>query len=187
MANRTRTDQDFETDLRLKTLTIEFLDDLVCCPTLLPAEHKAASQLLRLLTKEEPANPRVDLNTLLAPPTVSNLFPCPAIPGYHSIISMASLTPSDPAVGYESGSPLELLACLLKLPDLPFLTLFFFFWGGALSPLSFLLKGGFTILKNSHKGRSQRQKYLLLTVPFEYLSTPSLFQGKRFQFCNKKK
>ncbi|XP_063605659.1 ras-specific guanine nucleotide-releasing factor 1-like [Penaeus indicus] len=61
--------QDFETDLRLKTLTIEFLDDLVCCPTLLPAEHKAASQLLRLLTKEEPANPRVDLNTLLAPPT----------------------------------------------------------------------------------------------------------------------
>ncbi|XP_042881642.1 ras-specific guanine nucleotide-releasing factor 2-like isoform X2 [Penaeus japonicus] len=61
--------QDFETDLRLKTLTIEFLEDLVCCPTLLPAEHKAASQLLRLLTKEEPANPRVDLNTLLTPPT----------------------------------------------------------------------------------------------------------------------
>ncbi|XP_045616711.1 ras-specific guanine nucleotide-releasing factor 1 isoform X2 [Procambarus clarkii] len=61
--------QDFDTDPRLRNMTIEFLEDLVCCPTLLPAEHKAASQLLRLLTKEEPANPHVDLNTLLAPPT----------------------------------------------------------------------------------------------------------------------
>lgn len=63
--------QDFDTDLRLRQLTIEFLEDLVCCPTLLPAEHKAASQLLRLLTKEEPPNTQMELSTLLTPPEVS--------------------------------------------------------------------------------------------------------------------
>lgn len=52
-------------------MTVTFLEDLVCCPTLLPAEHKAASQLLRLLTKEEPPNPQEELATLLAPPSVS--------------------------------------------------------------------------------------------------------------------
>ncbi|KAK7065858.1 Ras protein-specific guanine nucleotide-releasing factor [Halocaridina rubra] len=61
--------QDFDTDSKLRNLTIAFLDDLVCGPTLLPAEHKAASQLLRLLTKEDqPNQPRVELTTLLAPP-----------------------------------------------------------------------------------------------------------------------
>ncbi|XP_050725757.1 ras-specific guanine nucleotide-releasing factor 2-like isoform X5 [Eriocheir sinensis] len=61
--------QDFDTDLRLRNMTITFLEDLVCCPTLLPAEHKAASQLLRLLTKEEPPNPQEELANLLAPPS----------------------------------------------------------------------------------------------------------------------
>ncbi|CAL4091049.1 unnamed protein product, partial [Meganyctiphanes norvegica] len=60
--------QDFDTDLHLRQLTIEFLEDLVCCPTLLPAEHKAASQLLRLLTKEDSPNTRHDLTILLQPP-----------------------------------------------------------------------------------------------------------------------
>ncbi|XP_042209982.1 ras-specific guanine nucleotide-releasing factor 2-like isoform X2 [Homarus americanus] len=59
--------QDFDCDPRLRNMTIEFLEDMVCCATLLPAEHKAASQLLRLLTKEEPPNPQVELATLLAP------------------------------------------------------------------------------------------------------------------------
>ncbi|KAK8385974.1 hypothetical protein O3P69_010609 [Scylla paramamosain] len=61
--------QDFDNDHRLRNMTIAFLEDLVCCPTLLPAEHKAASQLLRLLTKEEPPNPQEELANLLAPPS----------------------------------------------------------------------------------------------------------------------
>ncbi|KAG8278165.1 Ras protein-specific guanine nucleotide-releasing factor [Homalodisca vitripennis] len=60
--------QDFEQDQRLKNLTIEFLDDIIYSPNLLPAEHKAASQLLRLITKEDPESSKVDLDLLLAPP-----------------------------------------------------------------------------------------------------------------------
>ena len=44
------TEQDFEGNPHLKNLSIEFLEDIVCTPTLLPAEHKAASQLLRSLS-----------------------------------------------------------------------------------------------------------------------------------------
>ena len=44
----TKHGQDFEGNYHLKNLSIEFLEDIVCTPTLLPAEHKAASQLLRL-------------------------------------------------------------------------------------------------------------------------------------------
>ncbi|XP_054288606.1 ras-specific guanine nucleotide-releasing factor 2-like [Macrosteles quadrilineatus] len=60
--------QDFEQDSRLKNLTIEFLDDIMYSPNLLPAEHKAASQLLRLITKDDPESSKVDLDLLLAPP-----------------------------------------------------------------------------------------------------------------------
>lgn len=63
--------KDFEQDQRLKSLTIEFLDDIIYSPNLLPAEHKAASQLLRLITKEDPERSKVDLDLLLAPPIVS--------------------------------------------------------------------------------------------------------------------
>lgn len=62
--------QDFESDHRLKNLTIEFLDDIIYSPNLLPAEHKAAAQLLRLLTKEEPESSKVDINNLLSTPVV---------------------------------------------------------------------------------------------------------------------
>ena len=41
------TTQDFDDNYQLMNLTIEFLEDIVCSPSLLPAEHKAASQLLR--------------------------------------------------------------------------------------------------------------------------------------------
>lgn len=58
-------------DQCLKNLTMEFLDDIICSPNLLPAEHKAASQLLRLITKEESESSKVDLDLLLAPPMVS--------------------------------------------------------------------------------------------------------------------
>jgi len=43
----TKHGQDFDGNHHLKNLTIEFLEDIVCTRTLLPAEHKAASQLLR--------------------------------------------------------------------------------------------------------------------------------------------
>ncbi|OAD61779.1 Ras-specific guanine nucleotide-releasing factor 1, partial [Eufriesea mexicana] len=66
--------QDFESDQRLKNLTIEFLEDIIYCPNLLPAEHKAASQLLRLITKEEPESNKVDLKKLLSPPTIAHVI-----------------------------------------------------------------------------------------------------------------
>lgn len=68
---------DFESptsagDLRLKSLTVEFLEDVLSSPQLLPAEHRAASQLLQLLSRDDPSPiVKVDLNALLAPPTVS--------------------------------------------------------------------------------------------------------------------
>lgn len=62
--------QDFELDPKLKKLTIEFLEDITYSSNLLPSEHKAASQLLRLLTKEEMDESKIDLTQLLAPPTV---------------------------------------------------------------------------------------------------------------------
>ncbi|XP_046833094.1 ras-specific guanine nucleotide-releasing factor 2-like isoform X2 [Vespa crabro] len=64
--------QDFELDQKLKNLTIEFLEDIIYSPNLLPAEHKAASQLLRLITKEEPESNKVDLKKLLTPPTMAS-------------------------------------------------------------------------------------------------------------------
>lgn len=64
--------QDFEMDQKLKSLTIEFLEDINYSPNLLPAEHKAATQLLRLITKEESESNKVDLKKLLTPPAVSN-------------------------------------------------------------------------------------------------------------------
>lgn len=67
--------QDFDQDHRLKNLTIEFLDDIMYSPNLLPAEHKAASQLLRLITKEDSESSKVDLSQLLIAPSVSILIP----------------------------------------------------------------------------------------------------------------
>ncbi|CAG0919797.1 unnamed protein product [Notodromas monacha] len=59
--------QDFESE-QLKSMTVEFLEDCVSAPNLLPAEHKAATQLLRLLTREDFEHKAIDLETLLAPP-----------------------------------------------------------------------------------------------------------------------
>lgn len=61
--------QDFINDPKLMHMTTEFLDDLVHTPALLPAEHKAASQLLQMITKED-QNKKVDLDVLLSPPIV---------------------------------------------------------------------------------------------------------------------
>ncbi|KAF0767236.1 ras-specific guanine nucleotide-releasing factor 2-like isoform X3 [Aphis craccivora] len=59
--------QDFENETRLKNMTIDFLEDILFSPNLLPAEHKIAGQLLRLLTMDETRKPTVDLNLLLTP------------------------------------------------------------------------------------------------------------------------
>jgi hypothetical protein len=59
--------QDFETDPKLMQNTTEFLEELVHNTTLLPAEHKAASQLLAMITKEDTSK-KIDLDVLLAPP-----------------------------------------------------------------------------------------------------------------------
>lgn len=62
--------QDFENETRLKAMTIDFLEDILFSPNLLPAEHKIAGQLLRLLTMDETKKTNVDLNLLLIPSQV---------------------------------------------------------------------------------------------------------------------
>lgn len=59
--------QDFDNDAKLMMMTTEFLEELVHNTSLLPAEHKAASQLLQMVTKED-FTKRVDLDVLLAAP-----------------------------------------------------------------------------------------------------------------------
>ncbi|KOB69811.1 Ras-specific guanine nucleotide-releasing factor 2, partial [Operophtera brumata] len=59
---------DFWSDERLRGLTMDFLKEIEGSPGLLPAEHKAASQLLRLL--ERAPDRTVDLKVLFAPPPV---------------------------------------------------------------------------------------------------------------------
>ena len=49
-------------------MAIDFLEDIICSqPALLPSEHRASSQLLRMLTKEESdrQRERVDLHNVL--------------------------------------------------------------------------------------------------------------------------
>ena len=63
--------QDFELDGHLKAMTIEFLEDIIYSPNLLPTEHKAANQLLRLITKEDLERKKMDLQRLLVHLAVS--------------------------------------------------------------------------------------------------------------------
>ncbi|XP_058822147.1 ras-specific guanine nucleotide-releasing factor 1-like isoform X2 [Topomyia yanbarensis] len=60
--------QDFEQDAALRSQTIAFLDDITCSPNLLPTEHRAASQLLRLLCREDIDSGKQQLDMLLMPP-----------------------------------------------------------------------------------------------------------------------
>lgn len=60
--------QDFESDPKLLQLTIEFLEELVHNPNLLPAEHKAAGQLLQMISKQDQEKTSIDLDVLLAAP-----------------------------------------------------------------------------------------------------------------------
>jgi len=61
--------QDFENDLKLNKMTTDFLDELIHNANLLPAEHKAAVQLLQMLSKQTlEVKEKVDLDLLLSPP-----------------------------------------------------------------------------------------------------------------------
>lgn len=62
--------QDFEQDGTLRTQAITFLDDITCSPNLLPSEHRAASQLLRLLCRDDIDDGRQLLEDILRPPMV---------------------------------------------------------------------------------------------------------------------
>ncbi|CAG9790759.1 unnamed protein product [Diatraea saccharalis] len=59
---------DFWSNERLRGLTMDFLKEIEGSPGLLPAEHKAAAQLLRLL--ERAPDRAVDLKALFTPPHV---------------------------------------------------------------------------------------------------------------------
>lgn len=65
--------QDFENNGDLKNLTVDFLEDIMCTPTVLPSEHRASSQLLRMLTKDESNQKKNELLGEL-------LMPSPVIP-----------------------------------------------------------------------------------------------------------
>lgn len=68
--------QDFEQDNALRSQTIAFLDEITCSPNLLPGEHRAASQLLRLLCREDIDSCRKILEALLTPPVVYDNTSC---------------------------------------------------------------------------------------------------------------
>ncbi|KAM3958384.1 LOW QUALITY PROTEIN: ras-specific guanine nucleotide-releasing factor 1 [Aphomia sociella] len=59
---------DFWVDEDLRVMTMEFIKEIQNSPALLPAEHKAATQLLRHL--ESVPETKVDLHALLASPSV---------------------------------------------------------------------------------------------------------------------
>lgn len=59
--------QDFENDPKLLQMTTEFLEELAHNSNLLPAEHKAAAQLLHMISKQDQDKTKVDLDILLAP------------------------------------------------------------------------------------------------------------------------
>lgn len=63
--------QDFEQDVTLRAQTMKFLEGVTISPHLLPVEIRAASQLLRLLSREDMEQSQVKLQLLLNPPTVS--------------------------------------------------------------------------------------------------------------------
>ena len=67
----TKHSQDFEDSSKLKTLTKEFLEDILCSTNLVPAEQKAATQLLRMLKKEDQVVQKINLQELMSPPKVT--------------------------------------------------------------------------------------------------------------------
>ncbi|XP_054160727.1 ras-specific guanine nucleotide-releasing factor 1-like [Oppia nitens] len=65
--------QDFENDPKLLQITTEFLEELVHNTSLLPAEHKAAVQLLQMISKHTlEIKDKIDLDVLLSPPLAAS-------------------------------------------------------------------------------------------------------------------
>ncbi|GIY91657.1 ras-specific guanine nucleotide-releasing factor 1 [Caerostris extrusa] len=64
--------QDFDNDPKLLQLTTDFLEELLHNNTLLPAETKAASQLLQMISKPDQEKQMVDLDLLLATPMTAS-------------------------------------------------------------------------------------------------------------------
>ena len=63
--------QHFESEPTLKAAVRDLLEEMVCNTALVPAEHKAAASVLRVLTSTDDDTPKkVDLDLLLTPPTV---------------------------------------------------------------------------------------------------------------------
>lgn len=60
--------QDFEQDATLRLETITFLETVITCPNLLAVEMRAASQLLRLLCRDDLELNDMKLQSLLTPP-----------------------------------------------------------------------------------------------------------------------
>ncbi len=66
--------QDFESDSELKRGVKELLEDMMCSPSVMPSEQKAAASILNVLMKEADQM-QVQLDQLLTPPLVSD-FHC---------------------------------------------------------------------------------------------------------------
>lgn len=64
--------QDFEQDATLRSETIKFLETVTISPHLLPVEIRAASQLLRLLYREDIEHNQIKLQQLLTPSSVNS-------------------------------------------------------------------------------------------------------------------
>ena len=65
--------QDFEYHPELKAGVKDLLEEMVCNTSLLPAEHKAAASVLRVLTtRDESTTNCVELEQLLMHPMVSS-------------------------------------------------------------------------------------------------------------------
>lgn len=62
--------QDFVQDAELRAETVKFLEQVTISPHLLPIEIRSASQLMRLLKRDDIENNRIKLQTLLLPPLV---------------------------------------------------------------------------------------------------------------------
>lgn len=66
----------------MRTQAIVFLEDITCSPNLLPSEHRAASQLIRLLCRDDLDSSRQHLEMLLSMPLVI----------FHNFVESFSLT-----------------------------------------------------------------------------------------------
>ncbi|XP_065221705.1 ras-specific guanine nucleotide-releasing factor 2-like isoform X3 [Planococcus citri] len=75
--------QDFDENEELKTMTINFLNEIIAAPNLLQAEQKVANQLLNLLNehKDKMNEEQIELNLLFTTPSPTALLQSPNTQG----------------------------------------------------------------------------------------------------------